>query len=101
MEVRLYVGNLTYATTEDQLREMFSEAGSVVGVDVIKDRDTGSSKGFGFITMGSQADASKAIDMFNGKELDGRALTVNAARPREERSGGSYNRDRGGSNRRW
>lgn len=88
MEVKLYVGNMTYDTTEDQLRTLFSEAGSVVTVDVIKDRDTGMAKGFAFITMGSQADASKAITMFNGKDFGGRALTVNAARPREERSGG-------------
>lgn len=106
MEVKLYVGNLSYDTTEDQLRTMFAEAGSVVTVDVIKDRDTGSSKGFAFITMSSQADASKAISMFNGREVSGRALTVNAARPREERTGGggnrygnSGNRGRGGNSR--
>ncbi len=88
MEVKLYVGNMTYETTEDELRNLFAEAGSVVTVDVIKDRDTRTSKGFAFITMGSQADAAKAISMFNGKELGGRPLTVNTAKPREERSGG-------------
>lgn len=109
MEVKLYVGNLTYDTTEDQLRTMFAEAGSVVTVDVIKDRITGTAKGFAFITMSSQADAAKAISLFNGKEVDGRPLTVNPAKPREERSGGggrSYNsgpghKGRGGSNKRY
>jgi RNA recognition motif-containing protein len=107
MEVKLYVGNMTYDTTEEQLRTMFIEAGSVVSVDVIKDRDTGTSKGFAFITMGSQADAAKAISLFNGKDVGGRNLTVNAAKAREERPGGgrSYNssnhRNRGGSNSRY
>lgn len=102
MEVKLYVGNMSYDTTEDQLRTMFAEAGSVVAVDVIKDRDSGSSKGFAFVTMSSQADAAKAISTFNGKEMGGRPLTVNTARPREERSGGgrsfygSNNRGRSG-----
>jgi RNA recognition motif-containing protein len=92
LEVKLYVGNMTYDTTEEQLRTMFAEAGSVVTVDVIKDRDTGQAKGFAFITMGSQADAAKAISLFNGKEVSGRPLTVNTAKPREERSGGGrYN----------
>jgi RNA recognition motif-containing protein len=107
LEVKLYVGNMTYDTTEDQLRSMFAEAGTVVSVDVIKDRYSGSPKGFAFITMGSQPDAAKAISMFNGKDVDGRPLTVNTAKPREERSGGgrsSYgqgNRSRGGSNNRY
>jgi cold-inducible RNA-binding protein len=100
---------MTYDTTEEQLRTMFTEAGSVVAVDVIKDRDTGTAKGFAFITMGSQADAAKAISMFNGKEVSGRPLTVNTAKPREERTGGgrsynsgSNNRSRGGgSNNRY
>ncbi len=106
MEVKLYVGNMSYNTTEEELRTMFAEAGSVVAVDMIKDRDTGNSKGFAFVTMSSQADASKAISMFNGREVGGRALTVNAARPREERGGGggnrygnSGNRGRGGNSR--
>lgn len=106
MEVKLYCGNMSYDTTEEQLRTLFSEAGAVVAVDVIKDRDTGTAKGFAFITMSSQADAAKAITMFNGKEVNGRPLTVNTAKPREERSGGggrsSYNSgNRGGSNRRY
>jgi cold-inducible RNA-binding protein len=107
LEVKLYVGNMTYDTTEEQLRTMFTEAGAVIAVDVIKDRDTGTAKGFAFITMGSQADAAKAISLFNGKEVSGRPLTVNTAKPREERSGGgrSYsgpnNRSRGGPNNRY
>jgi len=100
---------MTYDTTEEQLRTMFTEAGSVVTVDVIKDRNTGSPKGFAFITMGSQADATNAISMFNGKDVGGRPLTVNTAKPREERPGGGgrsfngpNNRGRsGGSNNRY
>jgi RNA recognition motif-containing protein len=100
LEVKLYVGNMTYDTTEEQLRTMFTEAGTVVAADVIKDRDTGTSKGFAFVTMSSQADATNAISKFNGKEVNGRPLTVNTAKAREERPGGgrSYN-NRGGSNR--
>ena len=88
---------MNYDTTEEQLRTMFAEAGTVVSVDVIKDRDTGNPKGFAFITMGSQADAAKAISTFNGKEVGGRPLTVNTAKPREERPGG--NRSFGSGNR--
>jgi RNA recognition motif-containing protein len=96
LEVKLYVGNMTYETTEGQLRTMFTEAGAVVTVDVIKDRDTGQSKGFAFITMASQAEAAKAITLFDGKDIGGRPLKVNTAKPREERpSGGrSYNNNR-------
>ena len=97
MGTKLYVGNLAYATTEDELRTLFGQAGTVVSVEIIKDRDTGSSKGFGFIEMASQAEAEKAITTFNGYTLANRQLTVNPARPREERprSGGGYG-DRGG-----
>lgn len=93
METKLYVGNMSYSTTEDDLRTMFAEAGTVVSIEVIKDRDTGMAKGFAFITMGSQEDATKAVSLFDGKEIDGRALKVNPAKPRVERSGGgrSYN----------
>lgn len=102
MEVKLYVGNMSYSTTEEQLRSMFEEAGTVVSVDVIKDRETGRPKGFAFVAMGSQEDANKAISMFNGKDVGGRQLTVNPARPREERpaggrSFGSGNRGGGGN----
>jgi len=95
LEVKLYVGNMTFDTSADQLRTLFTEAGAVVAVDVIKDRDTGNSKGFAFITMGSQADAAKAISMFNGKEVGGRPLKVNTAKPREERPGGGGGGGRG------
>jgi cold-inducible RNA-binding protein len=86
MESKLYVGNLSFSTTEANLQTMFAAAGTVKSVQIIKDRDTGRSKGFGFIEMGTADEAQKAITMFNGKQLDGRALTVNIARPREERS---------------
>ena len=95
MESKLYVGNLSYNMTEDDLRQLFAQAGEVKEVSLILDRDTRRSKGFGFVEMATQADAEKAIQMFNSHELDGRPLTVNIARPREERgSGGGY---RGGS----
>ncbi len=95
MEVKLYVGNLSYSTTDEDLRTLFAQAGTVTSVAVIKDRDTGRSKGFAFIEMGSQAEAQKAITMFNAHKMGDRSLTVNMARPREERGGGGYN-SRGG-----
>jgi RNA recognition motif-containing protein len=88
MDSKLYVGNMPYTTTEDELRTLFGQAGNVTSVAVIKDRDTGQSKGFGFVEMASQADAQKAIGMFNGYRMGDRTLTVNVARPREERGGG-------------
>lgn len=88
MDSKLYVGNMPYTTTEDELRSLFGQAGNVTSVAVIKDRDTGQSKGFGFVEMGSSADAQKAIGMFNGYRMGTRTLTVNIARPREERGGG-------------
>jgi cold-inducible RNA-binding protein len=88
MDVKLYVGNLSYSTTEDDLRTLFAQAGTVASVAVIKDRDTGRSKGFAFVEMGSQAEAQKAITMFNSYKMEDRTLTVSIARPREERSGG-------------
>jgi RNA recognition motif-containing protein len=87
MDVKLYVGNMPYSTTEDELRTLFSQAGAVASVAVIKDRDTGQSKGFGFIEMGTQAEAQKAITMFNRYRMGDRELTVNLARPREDRGG--------------
>jgi cold-inducible RNA-binding protein len=101
MESKLYVGNLSYQTTEDELRDLFSQAGDVTDVVIIKDRDTGNSKGFGFVTMDSQESANQAIQQFNGYSLGNRELKVNAARPREERSGGGggYGGGGGGYNR--
>lgn len=96
MEVKLYVGNLSYATTEEELRELFAQAGTVASVELIKDRDTNRSKGFGFVAMSTQAEAQDAINKFNGYLLGGRNLTVNVARPREERSSGYGGRSSGG-----
>lgn len=90
METKLYVGNLSYNTTDNDLRELFAQAGTVSTVDLIKDRDTGMSKGFGFIQMGSQQEAEQAIKMFNGYELDNRQIKVNPARPKEESGSRSY-----------
>ncbi len=88
MGTRLYVGNMSFNTTEGDMQRLFEEAGTVVGCDLIVDKFTSRSKGFGFVEMGSQEDANKAIEMYNGKDIDGRALTVNEARPREDRGGG-------------
>ena len=88
MEAKLYVGNLSYATTDDDLRALFAQAGTVVSVAVIKDRDTGTSKGFGFVEMTTQGEAQNAISMFNAYKMGERALTVNVAKPRVERSSG-------------
>lgn len=85
MESKLYVGNLSYDTTEDSLRAHFSEAGTVASVDMIIDRETRRPKGFAFITMSTQAEAEAAIRMFNGKMLDNRELKVNIAQPKEDR----------------
>lgn len=87
MEAKLYVGNLSYETTEQGLRELFMQAGGVVSVALIKEPGTNRSKGFAFVEMNSQADAQKAISMFNSYTLNERQLTVNVARPREERGG--------------
>jgi RNA recognition motif-containing protein len=84
----LFVGNLTFDTTEDALRELFSPLGEVQQVRIMTDRDTGKSRGFGFVEMVQDDDAAKAIAALNGKEFGGRALTINEARPRPERSGG-------------
>ncbi len=88
MESKLYVGNLSYNVSEDELRELFSQAGEIKEVTLILDRDTRRPKGFGFVEFMTQADAEKAIQMFNEHELDGRRITVNMARPREDRGGG-------------
>jgi cold-inducible RNA-binding protein len=104
MEAKLYVGNLPYSIRDDSLQELFAQAGSVVSATVITDRESGRSKGFGFVEMSSSEDADKAIQMFNGYSVDGRDLRVSIARPREERPrGGGGGRDRrggsGGGNR--
>jgi RNA recognition motif-containing protein len=86
VDVRLYVGNLARSTTKEELDTLFAQAGPVTAVEVIKDRDTGESKGFAFITMTDQADADKAISMFNAYSLADRELKVNIAKPRTERT---------------
>lgn len=92
MGKKLYVGNLTYAVTDSDLQALFEPHGTVQSAQVIMDRDTNRSKGFGFVEMGSDQEAQKAIADMNGKEHNGRALTVNEARPREERSKGGDRR---------
>jgi RNA recognition motif-containing protein len=82
---KLFVGNLPYKTTDTDLKDMFSKAGEVAEAVIIMDRERGLSKGFGFVTMNDDAQADAAIDMWNGKEIEGRALTVNEARPQENR----------------
>ena len=87
MSKRIYVGNLSFDTTEGDITSLFEQVGEVESVNVITDRDTGRSKGFAFVEMGTE-NADKAITQFNGTEVNGRALTVNEARPREDRQGG-------------
>ena len=86
MDVRLYVGNLPKSTTEDELKTLFAQAGAVASVEVIKDRDSGQSKGFAFITMSDESAAEKAISMFNAHSLGDRELKVNIAKPKVDRS---------------
>ena len=88
MSTKLFVGNLSFQTTENDLQDAFAAHGTVVEANLMMDRMTGRPRGFGFVTMSSAEEAQKAIEALNGKELGGRALTVNVARPREERSGG-------------
>lgn len=88
MEAKLYVGNLPYSTEDADLQNLFSQAGTVKSAQVIKDRASGRSKGFGFVEMSSAEEAQAAINRFHGQDFGGRALTVNLARPREERPGG-------------
>lgn len=97
MELKLYVGNLEYSTTEDDLRTLFTQAGTVTSVALIKDRDTGRSKGFAFIEMSTQSEAQKAISMFNAFKMGERELAVNMARPKEERSSGGFGGNKRGS----
>ena len=107
MSTKLYVGNLAFQTTSQDLQELFAQAGTVQSASVVEDRDTGQSRGFAFIEMSTDAEAASAIEQFNGKEVGGRALKVNEAKPRENRSGGGRgfggnrhgsDRNRGGGN---
>jgi cold-inducible RNA-binding protein len=94
-ESRLFIGNLSFQTTEGDLRTLLAAAGTVSSVSIMMDKFTGKSRGFAFVDMASGADAQNAVDMFNGKDLQGRALTVNIARPREDRPPRSGGGDRG------
>ncbi len=96
MGTKLYVGNLSFNTTENELRELFSQAGAVQEVTLMQDKFTGKSRGFAFVTMGSEQDAQNAISKLNGQTVEGRPLTVNEARPREARPPGGGGRGYGG-----
>src|SRR5436305_14287241 len=95
MSNKLFVGNLSFNTTENDLNDAFGAHGTVTETNLMMDRETGRPRGFGFITMSSAEEAQKAIDALNGKDMDGRALTVNVAKPREERTGGGGGRTGG------
>jgi len=97
MSTKLYVGNLAFQTTSQDLQELFAQAGTVESASIVEDRDTGRSRGFAFVEMSTKEEASAAIEQFNGKEVSGRALKVNEAKPRENRGGG--NRGGSGGNR--
>ena len=102
MATNLFVGNLSFDTTNADLEALFGQAGTVASVNIIMDRETGRSRGFGFVEMGSEGEAESAIQQFNGHEQQGRALTVNEAKPRESRSGGGGRSSGGGGrDRRW
>ena len=96
MSTKLYVGNLSFKTTGDDLQELFSQAGTVESAQVVTDRDSGFSRGFGFVEMASEAEAQAAIDRWDGKEFDGRTLSVSMARPQGDRPPRDNNRDGGG-----
>jgi cold-inducible RNA-binding protein len=99
MSTKLYVGNLAFQTTNQDLQDLFAQAGTVASASVVEDRETGRSRGFAFVEMSSNAEAAAAIDQFNGKELGGRALKVNEAKPRENRNGSggrNFGSNRGG-----
>ena len=99
MATKLFVGNLSFNATPADLESLFGQAGVVASVNIISDKFSGQSRGFGFVEMGSQGEAQTAIERFNGYELQGRALTVNEAKPQAPRGGGGS--DRGGRERRW
>ena len=101
MNNKLFVGNLSFNTTENDLQDMFAAHGTVTEANLMMDRATGRPRGFGFVTMSTPEEAQKAVEAMNGKSVDGRALTVNLARPREERTGGGGGRrEYGGGGRR-
>ena len=97
MAKKLYVGNLAFQTTSQDLQDLFGQVGTVESAQIIEDRDTGQSKGFAFVEMSTDDEAAAAIEQFNGKEVSGRTLKVNEARPRENRSGGGGGRGFGGN----
>src|SRR3954462_11843629 len=97
MSTKLYVGNLLFNTSNQDLQDLFGQAGTVESVNIIEDRDTGRSRGFGFVEMSSNEEAQNAITQFNGKEIDGRGLNVNEARPRENRGDNGGGGGRGGN----
>ncbi len=99
MSTKLYVGNLSFGVTSDDLQEHFAQAGAVESAKVVEDRDTGRSRGFGFVEMSSSEEAMSAIEQFNGQDFDGRNLVVNEARPREEGGGGNRGSGGGGGGR--
>jgi cold-inducible RNA-binding protein len=96
MSMKLYVGNLAFQTSSDDLQQLFAQAGTVESAAVVEDRETGRSRGFGFVEMSSKEEGDAAVTQFNGKEVNGRALTVNEAKPRESRNGGGGGGGRGG-----
>ena len=99
MTTKLYVGNLAFETSSDELKTLFAQAGTVESVSLIEDRETGRSRGFGFVEMSTKEEGAAAIAQFNGKDLGGRALNVNEAKPREDRGGGGGGRNGGGGGR--
>ena len=99
MSMKLYVGNLSFQTSSDDLQQLFAQAGTVESSSVVEDRETGRSRGFGFVEMSSNEEGAAAIAQFNGKEVNGRSLTVNEAKPRENRAGGGGGRGGFGGNR--
>ncbi len=101
MSTKLYVGNLSFNSNEQDLEDTFGEIGTVESVNIIEDRDTGRSRGFGFVEMSSAEEAQKAIAELDGKEIDGRNLKVNEAKPRENRGGGGGGNRGGGGGGRW
>ncbi len=92
MSMKLYVGNLSFQTSDEELQQLFAQAGTVESASIVEDRDTGRSRGFGFVEMSTKEEGEAAIAQFNGKEVNGRSLTVNEARPRENRGGGGGGR---------